>query len=146
MPTTDSASARRATTTTGSSSALDRLRAPQKSELARKRSIRKNSSTVSYHKTRPACSADTKSISPACRVSEFLNESLKVSARKLFCSACREEVSLKRSCVTNHIASTKRKQSKTKLAMKESWEKDISEHNRKKLSIIGTFLEQGSIA
>ena len=45
---------------------------------------------------------------------------------KLFCSACREEVSLKRSIISNHIASAKHKQSKTKLVRKERRERDIA--------------------
>ena len=48
--------------------------------------------------------------------------------REVVCTACREEVSLKRSIITNHIASVKHKQTKVKLAMmKESREKDIAE-------------------
>ena len=55
------------------------------------------------------------------------NEHLRVSAGVLFCGACREEVSLKRSIIANHIASTKHKQNKLKLVKKESREKDIAE-------------------
>ena len=46
---------------------------------------------------------------------------------KLFCSACREEVALKHSIITNHISYAKHKQSKIKLATKDSTEKDIAE-------------------
>lgn len=55
-----------------------------------------------------------------------MNENLTVSAGKLFCSACREEVSLKRSITANHIHSTKHKQSKTNLMRKESRERHIA--------------------
>ena len=46
---------------------------------------------------------------------------------KLFCSACREEVALKCSIITNHISSAKHKQSKIKLATKDGSETDIAE-------------------
>lgn len=109
-------------------SLLDRLRAPQKSELSRKRAVRQNSSvTDGSRKKKPSCSTDPKSLTPASRVREFPNENLKVSAGKLFCSACREEVALKRSIITNHISSAKHKRSKIKLATKDSREKDIAE-------------------
>ena len=109
-------------------SLLDRLRAPQKSELTRKRALRKNPLSAESHcKKRPSCSTTPKSITLHSRVRDFPGENLKVSAGKLFCTACREEVSLKRSIITNHIASVEHKQSKVKLAKKENREKDIAE-------------------
>ena len=106
-------------------SLIDRLRAPQKSILSCKRVIRKNK-PGSHRKKRPFCSTDPKSVTPVSRVREFPNENLTVSAGKLFCSARREEVSLKRSIISNHIASAKHKQSKTKLVRKERRERDIA--------------------
>ena len=55
------------------------------------------------------------------------NENLRVSAGKLFCTACREEISLTQSIIANHVASAKHKQSKVKLSKKESREKDVAE-------------------
>ena len=85
--------------------------------------IRKNLSS-SHHgnvcKKWPCCSTNPKSVTPSSRVREFPVEHLRVSAGVLFCGACREEVSLKRSIIANHIASTKHKQSKLKLVKKES--------------------------
>ena len=66
-------------------------------------------------------------ICPNVRVQEFPNDKLCVSAGKLFCSACREELSLKRSVIVNHINSTKHKTSMRKLDMNEAREKDIAE-------------------
>jgi hypothetical protein len=57
-------------------------------------------------------------------VREFPNEHL---AGKLFCDGSREELSLKRSIIANHIASVKHKQSKVRLARTESRERDIAE-------------------
>lgn len=116
------------TASTGSEfqSLLDHLKAPppQRSELSRKRVIRKNVSASQHGnicKKRPCCSTNPKSVTPSNRVGEFPNEHLRVSAGVLFCAVCREELSLKRSIVTNH------KQSTLKLAKKESREKDIAE-------------------
>ena len=105
-------------------SLLDRLRAPQKSDLTRKRSLQKNPAPgESQRKKRPSCSTNPKSVTPFSRVREFPNENPRVSAGKLFCTACREEISLKRSIIANHVASAKHKQSKVKLSKKESREK-----------------------
>ena len=46
-----------------------------------------------------------KTVSPATHVKEFMGDCLEVRHGKLFCVACREEVSLKRSTVKNHIYS-----------------------------------------
>ena len=71
------------------------------------------------------------------RVHGFPNENLRVSAGKLFCTACREEISLKRSTIAaNHVASAKHKQSKVKLSKKESREKDVAE------ALVAYYVEQ----
>ena len=58
------------------------------------------------------------------------NESLVVSAGKLFCSACREEVSLKSSVIANHIKSAKHEAGKERLKRKETREADIASAQR----------------
>ena len=75
-------------------SLLSQLRAPRRSDLTCPRKIQQNA-TKRTQKSKPSCSTDPASISPAERVREFPNEALTVSAGKLFCSVCREEVSLK---------------------------------------------------
>ena len=92
-------------------SLLERLKALQQSVLSRKRVVRQNLGTSSSRKKKPSSSTDPKSVTPVARVREFPNQSLKVSAGKLFCSAYRE-VSLKRSIISNHVTSTKHKQGK----------------------------------
>ena len=52
---------------------------------------------------------EPKSVSPSTRVDQFLGEELTVSNGVLFCSACREPVSLKKSFVKLHIDSKKHK-------------------------------------
>ena len=61
------------------------------------------------------------------RVREYPNESLTVSCGKLFCLACREDLSLKLSVISNHIKSRKHSQGKEKLKVKEARERDIAD-------------------
>jgi len=51
---------------------------------------------------------------------------LTVSGRRLFCNACREELSTKRSIIVSHIKSEKRSNGMVKLTMKGVHEKDIA--------------------
>ena len=46
--------------------------------------------------------------------------------KKLFCNACREEIGLKSSVVSNHIKSSKHKVGKERMAKKEAAECDIA--------------------
>ena len=78
----------------------DHLKCPQKSDLARKRKVpptgKKRSS--GYH------GAKDPKVEPGKRVKEFPNESLIVSSMgHLFCNACREILSVKRSTLLNHV-------------------------------------------
>ena len=57
---------------------------------------------------------------------KYPNEQLDISAGKLFCKACREELSLKSSSVANHIKSAKHQEGKKRLAKKEMCERDIA--------------------
>ena len=107
-------------------SLLSQLRAPRRSDLTCPRKIQQNA-TKRTQKSKPSCSTDPASISPAERVREFPNEALTVSAGKLFCSACREEVSLKRSIIKSHIKSAKHQRGQTAVARKQAREKDIVE-------------------
>ena len=94
------------------------FRAPKRTELTRKRVIRH----TPYRK-KPSCSTDPKSMQ---RVREFPKEELTQSAGKLFCNACREELSLKLSILKLHIASSKHAAGRQALAKRESRERDIS--------------------
>ena len=70
--------------------------------------------------------SEPKSVSPKERVREFKVEALVVSCGKLFCSACREQVSLKKSVIKLHVDSQKHKNSKEKLHKKEATQRDIA--------------------
>ena len=74
-----------------------------------------------------SCTTDPKSVTPAKRCSEFPDEPFEVSAGKLFCRSCREELSLKRSIIKNHIASLKHKTSKAARNKQKIADKSIVE-------------------
>ena len=109
------------------SSVLDRLKSPTTAEIARKRKVKSNPPPVGKRRSRGNCVSDRKGIEPSKRVREFPNEQLKVSGRKLFCSACREELGLKSSTIQNHIRSQKHAASKKKLEEKGKREQDITQ-------------------
>ena len=70
-------------------------------------------------------------MSPQQRVREFTNESFTVSHGHLFCTACRERLSLKRSILKNHVQSAKHQKSKQRINHKEARERDIAASLRK---------------
>ena len=97
------------------------FRAPKRTELTQKRAIRHTP-----YKKKPSCTTDPKSVTPMLRVREFSKEELTQSAGKLFCNACREELSLKLSIIKHHITSSKHVAGKETLARRESRERDIA--------------------
>ena len=114
-------------TVSSPSSLLSRLRTPTQSELMRKRKVRVNAPPhTGERKRKPTCSTDPKGVSAAQRAKEFAGEMITVSTGKLFCSACREELSLKHSIIKGHVQSAKHAQHKKQLAEKRSREHDIS--------------------
>jgi len=101
------------TVSNSATSLLSVLRRPTSLDLCRKRTIRKNPPKGKKCKaSSSSCHTDPKSVSPAKRCSEFPDEPFEVSAGELFCCSCREELSLCRSIIKNHIASLKNKISK----------------------------------
>ena len=108
-------------------SLLEQLRSPASSTLARKRKVTKNTTLTGTKKGKGAVAAEPQSISPATRVKEFPEESLCVSHGKLFCRACRETLSVKKSVVTQHIRSAKHSRGKDSVAKREKRERDISD-------------------
>ena len=105
---------------------LSVLRCPKFSELACKRVIDRNPpKRKKYSRTEGV--SDLKSVDPRQHVRVFPSESLTVSNGKLFCSACREELSLKKCIVTLHLQSTKHKSGKERLERKKKQDMDIAE-------------------
>ena len=108
-------------------SLLERLKAPTAAAIARKRQTKTNPPPVGKRQCRGNAASDPKTIEPSKRVQDFPNEQLKVSGGKLFCSACREELGLKRSTIQNHIRSLKHENSKKALKVKLKREQDIAD-------------------
>ena len=105
------------------------LRCPPLSVISRKRKLRANHPPTGKKRScsRPCRGlSDPKSITPVQRLKEHPGESLSVSNGKLFCGACREELSLKANILKNHLKSEKHKEGKTKLEGKEARERDIA--------------------
>ena len=74
-----------------------------------------------------SCSTDPKSVTPAQRCSEFPGEFFGISAGKFICHSCREELSLKRGIIKNHVASLKHKTSKSARTKQQIADKSIVE-------------------
>ena len=80
-------------------SLLSRLKSPQPSTLARKRKIGMNFPPLGKKRGKGSTTYDPKSVSPAEIVKTYQSEPFIVSSKKLFCSACREELSVKKSTI-----------------------------------------------
>ena len=77
-------------------SLLDRLKSPKASDLARKRRVQSNPPVGMERSKKGKNSAlAPKSITPYDRVKEHPGEPLTVTTGALFCSACREQLSVK---------------------------------------------------
>ena len=92
-------------------SLLQRLRAPMPSVLARKRLIKTNP-PVGKKRGKGRCEADPKNVTVSDRLKEYSEETFVSSCGHLFCSSCREVVSLKKSVIAHHIVSQKHNRGK----------------------------------
>ena len=108
-------------------SLLDRLKSPTPADIARPRKIQKNDPLRGQCRCKGSSSSDPKSVTPSQRVREFDKEALVVSHGHLFCSACREQLSLKRSVIKNHVQSVKHENSKKRLEKNETRERVIAD-------------------
>ena len=119
------------TCSSGSSvnSLLSQLRRPTSSELSRKRVIDRNPPKGKKRSKGPNRRSDPKSVTPEQRLKNSLygNECLTVSMGKLFCRACREELSVKSSVVNNHIKSNKHTAGKKRLGTRQKKDVEIVE-------------------
>ena len=88
---------------------LDRLKSATAADIARPRKTKRNDPPRGKRRCKGAVSCEPKGVTPQQRVREFTNESLTVSQGHLFCTACRERLSIKRSIIKNHVQSTKHK-------------------------------------
>ena len=120
-------SSKNSTTSRYSRSLLSVLQRATSSDLCRKRSIRHNLPKGKKRRVSSLSCSNPKSVTPAQRCLEFRDEPFTVSAGKLFCNSCREELSLKRSIIKNHVSSSKRKSSKVTRANKQINDRTIVE-------------------
>ena len=127
VATTSSAASASTSSACETPSIISQLRAALHSDLARKRKVKVNPPVGKKSHKRARTDANPKSVSPAQRVREFPNELLSVSAGKLFCTACREELGLKASIIRLHIKSQKHQNGKERVSHKEARERDIAE-------------------
>ena len=103
-------------------SLLDRLKSPTTSNLPRKRKVLCNPPSGKKRSSGSFALKDP-NVPPSARVKEFPNEELTVnSVGRLFCKACRETLSVKRSTLANHIKSAKHNKCKKKLKTKQGKE------------------------
>lgn len=107
-------------------SLLDRLRSPTLSDLSRKRKVHSNP-PKGVKRGKGAVAGEPASVSATDRIKEFPDEQFRISQGKLFCNACREHVSLKKSVLQQHIKSAKHENGKTRLAKKEERERNIAD-------------------
>ena len=82
------------------SSLLDRLKSPTVSDLSRKTKVQTNPPRGT--KRGKGAVAAEPSVSPSDRIREFPDEQLSTVLSKLFCNACRENVSVKKSVIIQH--------------------------------------------
>ena len=78
-----------------------------------------------------SCSTEPKSVTLNQQVKEFLNEPFFVSASKLLCSTCREEVSLKLSIIHNHLKANKHAHGREALSSKRDIAKALQQFTDK---------------
>lgn len=100
--------------------ALSQLRSPKPSDLARTRVVSSNKTKQNGRargpRNAPKKSGKMKSSYVEARIREFKEEPFRNSSNKLFCDACREEVSEKASVIKHHIQSKKHKSGVERLA------------------------------
>ena len=101
------------------------LKAPTPEDTCRKRKV----ATVPPRASKLKLSRSNPSpglVTPLQPVKEFPNEELKVSTGKIFCTACSEVLSTKKSTIENHISSAKHSADKERLARKDKRETDVA--------------------
>lgn len=106
---------------------LSLLRALPPSVLSRSRRIAVNTHTKRPRRSSGSCSSDPQSVTPLQRAREFSSEYIVDSGRKLFCKACREELSLKKSTIEKHVVSSKHHAGKDRIARSKKQEMDLAE-------------------
>ena len=98
---------------TSTRSVFDALKASALSDLTRKRSVHCNPPPKGKRRARGEGSSEPKNITASQRVKEFPEDCLEVTGAgksKLFCRACREELSLKKNIIVSHVSCIRKAQ------------------------------------
>ena len=105
-------------------------RRPEPAEIARNRSLKNTKGK--YNITGTSC---TKNVSLHDRISQFPNQFLIVKGTKIFCDACKEISSSKKSVIKLHCVSQKQVRSKEKSKISKLKEQNIAKAlSREKIS------------
>ena len=116
---------------TGKVTLLDKLKFPTSSDLARKQKLVSNPPPKGMKRSKSIVHHEPRSVSASQRVREFTGENLAVLSGKLFCNACRETLSVKKSVLIHHVKSVKHATGKERLASKQARERNITDMLRK---------------
>ena len=106
---------------------LSSLRQPAPSKLARIRKVQCNPPIGKKRSAAGRSAYAPTTVQTFDRVKQYPDEHFIVSAKKLFCTACREEISTKKSVINLHIKSTKHASGKKKFQQQNSTELTIAE-------------------
>ena len=85
--------------------------------------MRSNPPPKGVKKGKGAVTTDPKSVSAVDRVKSYPDEKLTVCRSKLFCTACREELALKKSVLESHISSQKQATEGTAIEIRKAGER-----------------------
>ena len=108
-------------------SSLNRLKSPTSADLAKSRKSKNSRPPKGKRRCKGTLVSDPKNVAPSQRVREFSEELFTVFNCPVFCTACREHISLKRNVITFHTKSAKHKKSKERLQHKVAREKHIAD-------------------
>lgn len=95
------------------------MKSPKPSVLSRQHKIQYNLPPVGRKRSKGVRGQNDPNVNPYKRISEYPSEKLTVSVGRLFCKACREVLSVKRSTLDYHVKSTKHVEGKKRLEQKE---------------------------
>ena len=95
---------------------------PERAQISRDQSLQQ---TKSQYKTRGA--SDVKKVSLHDRINQFLGQHLSVRGNTIFCNACKEVVSSKKSILSSHCTSKKHTSGKEKIKKSKLREQIITE-------------------
>ena len=114
------------------------LQPPNESHLARKRSIPQSTPGMASKKSSKMTVTDKsqrlKTIRPKDRVEEFPHNHLTVQNSQLFCLACRESISCKKSAIVDHIGCPKRLRNCERLANQKVADYELTEYLTKNIT------------